>query len=180
MGRGPGHGVYRCLGHGEYLLRLQALHRQKGGHQLGNAGRVENLVHILLVQHRPGVCIHQHRRLGGQRQLLFPGHRQNSRQQHRKTQQRRRQRMVSLLHVSMAPILNKCLKYYFTPIPWKMEEEILNFTVSFLLLGYCMPQTGAVCCVALRKPCPAAGVGFGLTEAGSRGMMTENDKGDTA
>lgn len=50
-----------------------------------------------------------------------------------------------------------------------------------------MPQTGAVCCMALGKPCPAclqagypaAGAGFGLTEAGNRGMMTENEKKET-
>ena len=105
VGGAAGHRVHRGLGNGKYLLRLQALHRQKRGHQLGDAGRVERLVHILFVQHRAGVRVQQHRRLAGQRQrLLRPRGRRPRQHQPAQRQAQKPGDPVSFPHVCMAPI----------------------------------------------------------------------------
>ncbi len=54
---------------GELLVQgqLAAVHgvqHQQGGHDLGDAGGIDFLVRVLLVEHRVGVQVHQQRRLG--------------------------------------------------------------------------------------------------------------------
>ena len=83
MGRSPGHLTYTCLGHGDLVRLFAILQRQKPRQDLGNAGGIHGAVHILSVEDLPRFRIHQHRRLGGQRNLLgSPRHREQTGERH--------------------------------------------------------------------------------------------------